>query len=96
MPREQRHVSGRDLLYGISEYTLDQFGPLSRTVLERWGVLETRDFGEIVFILVDNNMMSKTDEDSIEDFIDVFDFADELDWKRRRAEFRRSPEPSSK
>ena len=32
MPREQRHVSGRDLIYGISEYALNQFGPLTRTV----------------------------------------------------------------
>lgn len=90
MPREQRHVSGRDLLYGISEYALDQFGPLTRTVFDKWGIRETRDFGEIVFSLVDNNLMSKTDDDRIEDFIDVFDFDDELDWKRRRSEFRRS------
>jgi uncharacterized repeat protein (TIGR04138 family) len=90
MPREQRHVSGRDLLYGISEYALDQFGPLTRTVFDKWGIRETRDFGEIVFSLVDNNLMSKTDDDRIEDFVDVFDFDDELDWKRRRSEFRRS------
>lgn len=94
MPREQRHVSGRDLLYGISEYALDQFGPLTQTVFDKWGIRVTRDFGEIVFALVENDLMSKTDDDRIEDFIDVFDFSDELDWKRRRSEFRRSPTPS--
>ena len=90
MPREQRHVSGRDLIYGISEYALDQFGPLTLTVCDHWGIRETRDFGEIVFNLVNDNLMSKTDDDRIEDFTDVFEFDVELDWKRRRSEFRRS------
>lgn len=96
MPREQRHVSGRDLVYGISEYALDQFGPLTRTVFQHWGVSQTRDFGEIVFNLVDNSLMSKTEDDRIEDFADVFDFAEELDWKRRRDEFRRAAAPTAK
>ena len=90
MPREQRHVSGRDLIYGISEYALDQFGPLTLAVFDHWGIRETRDFGEIVFNLVNDNLMSKTDDDRIEDFTDVFEFDVELDWKRRRSEFRRS------
>ena len=96
MPRDQRHVSGRDLIYGISEHALDQFGPLTLTVFEHWGIRETRDFGEIVFNLVTDNLMSKTDDDRIEDFTDVFDFDEELDWKRRRSEFRRSEASTSK
>ena len=95
MPREQRHVSGRDLIYGISEYALAQFGPLTLTVFAHWGIRETRDFGEIVFNLVNDNLMSKTDDDRIEDFTDVFDFHEELDWKRRRSEFRRSEASTS-
>ena len=90
MPREQRHVSGRDLLYGLSEHALDQFGPLARSVFEHWGIRETRDFGEIVFILVQHNLMSKTEDDRIEDFVEVFDFDVEFDWRRRRSEFRRT------
>ena len=96
MPREQRHVSGRDLIYGISEYALNQFGPLTRTVFDHWGIRETRDFGEIVFNLVNDNPTSKTDDDRIEDFTDVFDFDEELDWTRRRSEFRRSEASTSK
>ena len=90
MPRDQRHVSGRDLVYGISEHALDQFGPLTRTVFERWGITCTQDFGEIVFSLVDNNLMSKTENDCMEDFADVYEFDVELDWRRRHAEFRSS------
>ena len=96
LPKDQRHVSGRDLLYGISEHALDRFGPLARTVLEHWGIAETRDFGEIVFRLIKDEKMRKTEDDCIEDFVDVFDLDEELDWKRRRAEFRSSARASSK
>ena len=44
---------------------------------------------EIVFALVEHDLMSKTEDDRIEDFIDVYDFASEFDWNRRRAEFRK-------
>ena len=88
LPREQRHVSGGELLHGISNYALSQFGPLTHEVFKRWGINETRDFGEIVFQLVSANLMSKTEDDNIDDFVDVYDFAEELDWKKRRAEFK--------
>jgi uncharacterized repeat protein (TIGR04138 family) len=84
-PREERHISGRDLLSGISEYALGQYGPLTREVFAHWGVHQTRDFGEIVFILVRAELMSKTDSDCIEDFVDAYDFADELDWQKHRS-----------
>lgn len=89
LPRDQRHVSGRELLHGISQYSLSQFGPLTLSVLRRWGLRESRDFGEIVFNLVEAKLMSKTENDSIEDFVDVYDFAEEFDWKKRRSQFKR-------
>tara|TARA_B100000686_G_C16184584_1_gene662646 strand:+ start:231 stop:632 length:402 start_codon:yes stop_codon:yes gene_type:complete len=89
LPKQQRHVSGRELVQALSDYGMDQFGPLTASVFEHWGVRETRDFGEIVFNLVGANLMSKTEDDCIEDFTDVYDFDDEFDWKKRRAEFKR-------
>lgn len=89
LPKEQRHVGGRDLLGGISEYSLGQFGPLTRAVFAHWGIHQTRDFGQIVFNLVGANLMSKTPEDCLEDFIDVYDFAEEFDWKKRKHHFKR-------
>ena len=89
LPKQQRHVSGQDLVQALSEYGMDQFGPLTASVFEHWGVRETRDFGEIVFNLVGANLMSKTEDDCIEDFTNVYNFDDEFDWKKRRAEFKR-------
>lgn len=92
LDREQRHISGRDLLHGISDFGMEQFGPLTRSVFAHWGVRQTRDFGEIVFLLVSARLMSKTDDDCIEDFTAVYDFAEEFDWRRRRTAAGRPPQ----
>ncbi len=73
------HVSGRELLGGIREFGLGQYGPMLVTVLEHWGVKITDDFGEIVFNMIDNGIMKKTDEDSVKDFRKVYDFKSAFD-----------------
>jgi uncharacterized repeat protein (TIGR04138 family) len=69
-----RHVSGSELLEGLRAYALDQYGPLAKTVLNAWGIRRCRDFGDIVFNLIEYNVFSKTDNDRREDFSDIFDF----------------------
>ena len=69
-----RHVTGPELLEGIRAYALDQFGPLTKTVLNAWGVHQCRDFGDIVFNLIEYNVFSKTENDRREDFSDIYDF----------------------
>ncbi len=78
-----RHVSGQQLCEGLREFALMQWGLLAGTVLKRWNITSTHDFGRIVFALVDNGFMQKTDEDTIEDFRNVFDFnaAFEADYR---------------
>jgi uncharacterized repeat protein (TIGR04138 family) len=71
---ELRHVSGQELLSGIREYALNQFGPMAMTVLEEWGVRHCRDFGEIVFNMVDTGLLARTEKDSREDFQEGYDF----------------------
>lgn len=71
-----RHVSGEQLCLGLRNYAIEQYGPLARTVLSHWHITSTEDFGRIVFALVDAGLMSKTDDDRLEDFLDVFDFQD--------------------
>ena len=69
-----RHISGRERLDGIRLYTLQEFGPLARTVLAAWGITRTEDFGEIVFNLVSHGVLGKTDQDKKEDFTEVYTF----------------------
>ena len=69
----QRHVSGKELLDGIRQYAAQSFGPLTPTVFNNWGIRRTADFGEIVFNLVESDLLGKTDGDRREDFADGFD-----------------------
>jgi uncharacterized repeat protein (TIGR04138 family) len=75
----ERHISGRELLEGIRAIAVDRFGLMTRTVFKHWGIHETADFGRIVFELIDRREMRKTDQDSLEDFFDVYDFDDVFD-----------------
>ena len=73
-PDHGRHVTGKELLEGIKEYALDEFGPLTFTVFAEWGIHATLDFGEIVFNLVESGILGKTDTDSRKDFTEGYDF----------------------
>jgi uncharacterized repeat protein (TIGR04138 family) len=70
----KRHVSGGELLEGIREYALQEFGPMAMTVFRTWGIKATDDFGEIVFNMVDSEVLGKTDTDKKEDFAGIYDF----------------------
>ena len=72
--KKPRQITGAELSDGLRDHALEQFGPLALTVLGRWGVRATRDFGEIVFALLAAGLLGKTDEDKIEDFDDLYDF----------------------
>jgi uncharacterized repeat protein (TIGR04138 family) len=73
-PEQNRHVSGQELCEGLRELALLQWGLLARTVLQRWGITSTLDFGRIVFALIEGGRLRKTDADSLDDFRNVFDF----------------------
>ena len=76
---QRRHVTGQELLEGIRIYGMDQFGPLTRQVLEHWGITSAEDFGRIVFSMVEAQLLGKTEEESLADFQGVYDFADAFD-----------------
>ncbi|MGV3774283.1 MAG: Minf_1886 family protein [Verrucomicrobiales bacterium] len=69
-----RHLTGQELLEGIRLYAIDQFGPMAFTVFEEWGIRRCEDFGEMVFLMVDNNLLRKTEKDSIDDFKGGYSF----------------------
>lgn len=75
----RQHVSGAELCFGLRDLAQRRWGMLARMVMQKWHVTSTRDFGEIVFLLVDNGWMRKESQDCIEDFDDVFDFAEVFD-----------------
>ena len=73
---EPRHISGRELAEGCRDLAVERWGLMARSVLEYWGIRSTRDLGALVFALVDCGVLVKQDEDSMDDFEDVFGFAE--------------------
>ena len=73
---DNRHVSGQQLCIGLRDFAIRQYGLLARTVLAKWGLRSTEDFGRMVFALVDAGLMRKSDEDSLDDFSGVYEFAE--------------------
>jgi uncharacterized repeat protein (TIGR04138 family) len=71
---QKRHVTGQELLAGIRDYGLAQFGPMTMHVFNEWGLYRCEDFGEIVFNLVENDLLRKTDQDRRADFTPGYDF----------------------
>ncbi len=72
------HITGRQLCFGLKDYAIHKWGMMALTVLKQWNITGTMDFGRIVFMMVEAGWMAKTDEDKIEDFDNVFDFAIEF------------------
>jgi uncharacterized repeat protein (TIGR04138 family) len=72
--KRKGHISTAELLEGIRQFAVEQYGLMSRQVLAHWGVKKTSDFGNIVFDMIDKGLMSKNDSDSLNDFKEVFDF----------------------
>lgn len=75
----RRHVSGAEIMQGVRQLALENFGYLARTVLSSWGVGSTADFGEIVFNLIGADLLQKTADDSKEDFVGLYDFDEAFD-----------------
>ncbi|WP_153555255.1 Minf_1886 family protein [Roseimaritima sediminicola] len=71
---EARHITGQQLCEACRVYALEQYGYMAKLVLNRWGLHETSDFGEIVYNLIAIEQMKKSDSDRREDFDDVYDF----------------------
>ena len=71
---ERRHITGRELAIASRDLALDRFGVLARLVLNYWGVHSTADLGDIVFTLVELNLLISQPTDTRDDFLAVFDF----------------------
>jgi uncharacterized repeat protein (TIGR04138 family) len=71
---QERHVTGQEVLAGMRACARETFGPLAAHVWRSWGVNETMDWGRIVFLLVDEGLLKRQENDAIGDFSSGFDF----------------------
>jgi uncharacterized repeat protein (TIGR04138 family) len=71
-----RHISGQELLGGMRAHALEQYGPMALMVLNEWGLTRGEDFGEIVFNMVEHELLAKTEDDTRTDFAGGYTFAE--------------------
>ena len=71
---ESGHVTGQQVCEGLRQLAIKAFGPMVPTVFEYWGIRKTDDFGEMVWNLIELGVFGRTENDSREDFKNVFSF----------------------
>ncbi len=62
------HVTAAELMAGIRDHALEQYGSMAKTVCNLWGITRSSQFGDIVFNLIDAGLLAKRAEDRREDF----------------------------
>lgn len=73
---ERRHINGRELALACRDLALERFGVMARVVLEHWGITSTADLGDVVFALVESELLLSQPGDRREDFSGVYSFED--------------------
>jgi uncharacterized repeat protein (TIGR04138 family) len=68
------HVNAAELLDGLRQHALKEFGPMVMTVFEYWGIRTSADVGQMVFNLISAGVFGKTESDSVDDFDRALDF----------------------
>ena len=71
---ERRHITGRELAEACRDLAIERYGVLARMVLEHWGIRRSADIGDVVFTLVDLELLMSQPTDTREEFAGVFDF----------------------
>lgn len=69
-----KHVTGQQICLALRDLAVERWGQLAKAVLTKWNLHGTLDFGKMVYLLIQHRFMKKTQEDRLEDFLDVFDF----------------------
>jgi len=72
----RRHLTGAELAWACRDFALEQFGLLAATVLGHWGITSTADLGCIVFTMIDVGLLARQPSDRLQDFDQVYDFAE--------------------
>lgn len=70
----QTHSDAEQLCHRLRTEALRAYGSNAQKQLADWGIRSTKDFGVIIYTLIDKGLAQKSEQDSIEQFDNVFDF----------------------
>jgi uncharacterized repeat protein (TIGR04138 family) len=72
------HVTGQEVCVAARDLAIREFGPAAKMTLNGWGITTTLDIGQIVYLMIEKELLSKTEDDTVDDFKDAFDFETEF------------------
>lgn len=68
-----RHVTARELLEGMRDFALKEYGVIASEVLHSWGIYSASDIGDLVYLLIGVELLSASPGDKRSDFDIDFD-----------------------
>lgn len=83
-PTAERHLDAAELVSGVLDLAVSQFGFLARPVLDSYLLRSPEDIGRITFLLIDHNIFTRQPSDHFEDFLVLPGFAQQLDERIQR------------
>lgn len=72
------YLTTQELMDGFRLKVLQDFGPMSMTLLNYWGIKKCEDIGQMIFYLVEAGVLGKTQSDTLSSFSNIFDFEKEF------------------
>lgn len=63
-----RHLSAAELLQSMREFARRSFGEFDRDIFSEWGINSASDFGNIVYNLIDAELLFANENDRRSDF----------------------------
>lgn len=72
--QKSENIKAANLLITFRNYALNEFGPMTASVLQEWNICSCRDLGNVIFDLVNAGVLEKDETDRIEDFEEIYDF----------------------
>ena len=76
--KDDRHVTGPELLMGFRDLALHEFGPMALFVMHEWGIRCSEDVGNMVYNFIEVSYFGRNDNDRLEDFSDGISLEHEL------------------
>jgi uncharacterized repeat protein (TIGR04138 family) len=75
----QGHLSASTIVSALGELAVTKFGPLAKTVLSETGIHTPVDVGNIIYNLIDIDLFSKDEDDSLDEFYECNDIFEGID-----------------
>ena len=76
--RETTHINAADLCWRMHDRAMVMFNATARAQMYKWGITSTKDIGHIVFELINEGLITRSDNHQQSEFENVFDFEQEF------------------